>query len=533
MKGWVRMKKPLIVFPLAVWFLVMVFFFLCCGPKKPDITPQQLAQYNLRIKEADANYYSGCYVRLKKAFELYEEALDFPIYKRKNGGKLLKTAILLGLREKELGFLKDTYLHKAHDIIKAYPMLSDGSVYLKIASSIPRKTVGVVGDLIESIDRIIVPYDDIKDDISDWTDLLNERSTTDVFFAYLTISYYSPFNYLVKRGPDLEKLGEVFNDFPLMRYKLSVYPEEDPESLAKLVRDEPSFHEVYFFLGSLALKKRELVKAEENFLKAYDHFPQSLSLLMSLASVYFAFEEFEKSMGFQEEILAAAPNHRDALLGKAICLSYLGRHEEAVDVCGTMVRLGEYYMGEAHYWLAWNQNELEEYESAWTNVQKAKDYLEGYEPVFFLAGMVAFNQNRLAEAEENLKEAYRINLLNGDSPYYLGKIKSILEDWLTAGSYFEKAGVVYEQNEKFIRNKMEEIQGSSFSDQRKKKLLSRKAKQLQKTILSKVTAWYNAAAGYYNADEKEKAIQLAEKAAAHPAFKEKAEELIELMKKQL
>lgn len=527
------MKKTLFVFLSVVLFLVMAFFFICCEPKKPDITPQQLAQYNLRIKEADAHYDSGCYERLKKAFELYEEALDFPIYKRKNGGKLLKTAILLGLREKELGFLKDTYLQKASDIITAYPMLSDSSVYLKIASSIPRKTVGIVGDLIETGSRIIVPYDDIKDDISDWADLLNERSTTDVFFAYLTISYYSPFNYLIEGGPDLEKLGEVFSDFPLMRYKLSVYPEEDPESLAKLVRDEPSFHEAYFFLGSLAIKRRELIKAEENFLKAYDHFPQSLSLLMSLASIYFAFEEFEKSMGFQEEILAVTPTHRDALLGKAICLSYLGKHKEAADVCSTMVSLGEYYMGEAHYWLAWNQNELEEYENAWTNVQKAKDYLEGYEPVFFLAGMVAFNQNRLHEAEENLKEAYKINLSNGDSPYYLGKIKSIQEDWLTAGSYFEKAGIIYEQNERFIRNKMEEIQESSFSEERKKKLLSRKARQLQKTTLSKVTAWYNAAAGYYNADEKEKAIRLAEKAAAHPAFKEKAEELLKLIKKQL
>jgi len=237
-------------------------------------------------------------------------------------------------------------------------------------------------------------------------------------------------------------------------------------------------------------------------------------------------------MKFQEEILDIAPTHRDALLGKAICLSYLGRYKEAADMCRTMIRLGDYYLGEAHYWLAWSQNELEEYENAWANVQKSKDYLVGYEPVFFLAGMVAFNQDKLAEAEENLKQAYKINSSNGDSPYYLGKIKSIQEDWLAAGSYFERAGVVYEQNESSIRRKMEEIKGSSFSEQRKKNLISHKARQLQKTILSKVTAWYNAAAGYYNADKKEKAVQMAEKAAAHPAFKEKAEELIELMKKQ-
>ena len=80
-----------------------------------------------------------------------------------------------------------------------------------------------------------------------------------------------------------------------------------------------------------------------------------------MASIYFAFEELEKSLEFYEKTLAMAPAHRDALLGKAMCLSYLGRHQEAILVCNKILTLGKYYLGESHYWLAWNLNELEQW----------------------------------------------------------------------------------------------------------------------------------------------------------------------------
>jgi len=49
---------------------------------------------------------------------------------------------------------------------------------------------------------------------------------------------------------------------------------------------------------------------------------------------------------------------------------------------------------------------------------------------------------------------------------------------------------------------------------------------LKKTVLTKATFFYNAAAGYFNAGMKEQAPNLAQKATLHSALKEKAEELI-------
>ena len=102
---------------------------------------------------------------------------------------------------------------------------------------------------------------------------------------------------------------------------------------------------------------------------------------------------------------------------------------------------------------------------------------------------------------------------------------------MNAGAYFEKASRRYETTENKIKERINAINDSAFSEERKKKHLARKTSQLRKMQLTKATAWYNAAAGFYNAGFPKKASQLAEKAASHDALKEKAEELLQLMKK--
>ncbi len=56
--------------------------------------------------------------------------------------------------------------------------------------------------------------------------------------------------------------------------------------------------------------------------------------------------------------------------------------------------------------------------------------------------------------------------------------------------------------------------------------------QLKKTILTKSTLFYNAAAGYFNAGMKRQALNLAQQAALNSSIKDKAEELIKKIKEQ-
>jgi hypothetical protein len=65
---------------------------------------------------------------------------------------------------------------------------------------------------------------------------------------------------------------------------------------------------------------------------------------------------------------------------------------------------------------------------------------------------------------------------------------------------------------------------------RKARLIARKDGQLRKIEQFKALAFYNAAVGYFNSGSKDKAAELAVKAAAYPALKEKAEDLISRIK---
>jgi tetratricopeptide (TPR) repeat protein len=517
---------------IPLLFVLLAFLLSGCASKqKPEVTTQQVIEYNNTAKEADSLYGRGCYICLKQAYKLYEQALSLPVFQKKTTEKLLKTAILLGLRERELGILQETYFPKAEGIIAASPYLADYSVLLKIASTIPRKTVGVVGDFVEDGDRIIVSMDEVKADLEEWTEVLKKKATIEEIYAYVAIGFFPTFSYFIKEELDIESIEQAFPDSPLIRYKLALLPKANPRDLEELAEEDPQFYEAFFFLGRKALKMRMLVTAEKNFLKAYQKILESSSLVISLASIYFAFEELEKSLEFYEKTLAMAPAHRDALLGKAMCLSYLGKHENAISFCNNIIALGKYYLGESHYWLAWNQNELESWDSAWENIEISKNYLIGHGEVFFLAGLIAFNQQRLDEAEKNLLEAHKQNDSNGDPAYYLGKIKNVQEDWLNAGAYFESASRSYEIKENLIQERINAIKDSEFSEERKKKHLARKTSQLRTIQLTKATAWYNAAAGFYNAGFPKKSRQLAEKATSHSALKEKAEDLLNLMKK--
>lgn len=450
---------------------------------------------------------------------------------RKSYKAVIRTAILLAVREKELGFLEDTYLQRASNIITISPALADYSTILIIASTLPRKTAGIVGDFVEDGQRVIITFDDIRENFKDWLTLLKQRSNEDAFYAYIYITFCSDFYYLIEEKPDFTSIQEAYADSLLIRYVLSLYSSESQKNLDKLIQDEPRFYEAYCFLGRIELKMGRLITAEKNLLKAYQKFPESSSVVITLGSIYFAFEELDKSLEYYEKAIKMAPNYRDALLGKAMCLSYLGRHQEAIETCNIILTLGKYYLGETHYWLAWNQNELGELENAWESIENSKKYLIGYGQVYSLAGNIAFNREKIDEAEKNFLEACKQDASNGDPPYYMGKIKVIREDWLNSGVYFEHASSNYQRKEELIQKRIKEIESSSLSEDRKRRFLARKKIQLSKLQLTKATAWYNAAAGYYNAGMKQKALELIQKAASHNALKDKAHELLDLIEK--
>lgn len=388
------------------------------------------------------------------------------------------------------------------------------------------------GDIIDDSRRSDSRRERLKENIEKWRQELEEKSKTEVFYAYLHIARNCHFTYITRENKvigetaDLTYLREIFPHSPLIKYKLSFCPQEDVEGLRKLLQTEPRFYEIHYFLGEQALNQGLLVTAEKNFLECFEHIPESLPTVISLASISFAFEDFEKSLDFYDKAISMVPEFREALLGKAICLSYMERHEEAIEVCNEILRLGGYYLGDTCYWLAWNQNELERLDEAWESVEKSKTYFVGYSQVFALAGVIAYKKGEKEVAETNFKESLKLDPNNCEAAFYLGKIFGDRQEWARSGEYYERAALCHYGKELALERKIAEIEGSDFSEERKQKMIAKKKVQLKNTILTKATFFYNAAAGYFNAEMDDQALKLAEQATSHITLKQKAEELI-------
>jgi tetratricopeptide (TPR) repeat protein len=511
-------------------FIFLILLVFACTPKKPEFSPQQLAEFNLQTTEADNLYSQGSYLSLKKAMSIYESQIKFPAFQSTTKTKLLKTALLLSLRENELIIVENRHLAKAIDLIESYPELSDFSplaalvLYTSSGGSFQLwgNSAGKY-DLADSLDWI-------NKNVVDMNANLKERAESEAFYAYYYLTLNDKFRYNLTEEKNFDRYQETFKDSPLIQYKLSIFPKPDRGRLEALIEKNPHFYESYIHLGNIALSEGKALTAEKKLLFALEHFPSSMTILKNLAQIYYLLEEFEESLEYNDKILFYLPGYRDALLGKAICLSYLGRQEEAVAILNGLVELGMYLMGESHYWLAWNLNEMGQLDLAMENVNRAQTYLIGHSEVHLLAGIIAFERGDVDGSEDYFKQALWINQGECEALFYMGKIDSIRKDWGLSGIHFESAAICYRGLENALNEKIKEIEKSSLSPARKDKHIARKKMQLRKVQVTKATAFYNAAAGYFNAGIPDKAKSLAQLAREHKSFQAQADELISKIK---
>ena len=348
---------------IAILSFVFISFF--CSQKKPEFSPQQLVRFNLLSSEADLLYERGTYTSLRKAFAIYEDQQTFPSFQSRTLRKLAKTALLLAMRENELFIIGDKYLTKALDLIDSYPELSEFSSYAAIVLFSSRKGTGIPRRGLRGQYNRDEYYEWMKKNIVPLNADLKDKAETDVFYAYFYLSLNAEFPYNTSEEDDFSRFLQLFPNSPLIQYKLSIFGKFDQKMMEALLQNDPEFFEAHYFLGDMSLNLGNTLTAEKSLLQAYEFIPSSISVLTELTKIHFFLEEFDLSLEYNEKILFLAPEYRDSLLGKAICLGYLGRHEEALDILNRLIELGMYLMGESHYWLAWNEHELGQLEPAW------------------------------------------------------------------------------------------------------------------------------------------------------------------------
>jgi tetratricopeptide (TPR) repeat protein len=404
--------------------------------------------------------------------------------------------------------------------------------WIELLSGLPNKVKGSPGidqaggrTLDEQLDWVTARVPDLDRE-------LEGAARTDDLAAALRLAMRAEFSYKFRDKFEVKTYLDLHPNSRLAAFQAAMSPAFDFELLEALLAFDPGFSEVHYFLGEAALLAGKLLTAERHYLTVLEKIPESLSVLISLAKVAFQMEELETCFEYNEKALTILPTYRDALLGKGLSLGYLGQNEEALAVLGRLLELGTYYMGEGHYWAAWNLNELGRLEEARKAIEAAKVFLVDVVDVHTLSGIIAYRQGRLDDAERDLLHALSLHSSESDAAYYLGRLYADRKDWLNSAIYFAGAALSLEEKERGMEKKIEEIEASEMPPERRARLVVKKRVQILSVQATKATCQYNGAAGYHNAGSFERALDLARLAAAHPSFAEKAAELIKLIRER-
>jgi tetratricopeptide (TPR) repeat protein len=518
--------------PALVLVTVLAAAAACARAPRPPAAPAPGPDWPARLAEADSLERAGHYAALREALRTYGEALAVPGERAGVAERYVRTAIALELRRKDLGILTDGPGPDVAALVAADAALGRYKDWLELAAGLPNKIKGCPGidqtggrTLDQQLEWIAARIPDIDSGLA-------RPEATDELAAALRLTLRREFAFKFQDKLDRAAIRDLHAASPLVAFQAAICPAFEARELEALLGRDAGFAEVHYYLGDEALMAGRLLTAERHYLAVYEKIPESLSTLISLAKVAFQMEETETCLEWNEKALTLLPTYRDALLGQGLALGYLGRHEEALAALGRMLELGTYYMGEGHYWTAWNLNELGRLEEASRSIGNARVFLFGVADVAALSGIIAYRMGRLDDAEKDLREALDLDPSSGDSAFYLAKLYADRKDWLNSAIYFAGAALSFEEKEKGLAKRIEEIEASEMAPDRKVRLVAKKRFQIASTQLTKATCQYNGAAGYHNAGNDERALDLARQAAAHPAFSEKAAELIKIIRER-
>ncbi len=525
----------------AVLIGALSWLAACAPMKKAAIEPATSlppVDWAAEISRADSLFAKGHYTAIKAALGIYKGALEVPAWRAAAAEKYVRSAIAFGLRAKELGILAPaigtggamTGTEDLAGFVTSEPSLAAYASWLELLAGLPNKIKGKPGDVETGGRTLEAQLDWVNARVPDLDREIGERAQTDDLAAAVRLALRAAFTYKFQDKLAPGNYEELYPRSRLVAFQASVSPPLVPDFLEAFLSLDPEFSEIHYYLGEIALLDGNLLTAERHYLAVYDKIPESLSVLISLAKVAFQMEETEICLGYNEKALALLPTYRDALLGRGLCLGYLGQNDEALAVLARLLELGTYYLGEAHFWTAWNLNELGRLEEARRAIDSAKVFLVGVSDVTTLAGIVAYRQGRLDDAEKDLRASLDVEPSDTDAAYYLGRLYADRKEWLNSGIYFAGAAFSFQEKENGMEKKIEEIQASEMTPERKARLVAKKRIQILTVQATKATCQYNGAAGFHNAGSFERALDLARLAAAHPAFADKAAELIKLIR---
>lgn len=507
-----------------VWATAAAAAFLACSARSvPPI--RHVSSVGARRAEVEGLILRGSATCLRQARDmaltLHREAPESADVRH----SLVRAELLLALRERQLGVPGDRSLTAARDLLAACPDCNELRVFLEVVEAHP--PAGGLSDPggADALQR----YRWLAERRGRWIEVLGPRATTDPVAAAFFLALPPD------KEPDVrEVVIHAHAGSPLVLFAAAL-GEQGAQAAERVLSVEPTFQEARLVLAREAGAARRPGSAEEHLRKVLEVALDSVAARLELGDILDSLGEITEALEVYEGIFDLVPGHSEAQLRAGILLSRLNRPQEAISRLGPLLE-GHLNLGEAHYWTAWNQDQPGQREAAGHHIEAAMHYLPDDPRVYELAGRLAMAEEAVGLARTRFTKVVELaaawpGRYDGSgalchSLYFLGQIASRERDWATAERHFESAAACEAAAERGFEEQGRAIRGWSLAAARQEALTAANERQREGAGLRRAGGLYNAAACALNRGRKDAAAGLATQAAAHPAYKDKAEALL-------
>ena len=143
---------------------------------------------------------------------------------------------------------------------------------------------------------------------------------------------------LAELGPKIDAvLATHERDLSLAYRVQTIGPLFSREASRALIGQETGFGEVHLLLGQRAMLDGNSGDAHRELSRARQLLPDSASIARALAGVTMSYARYSEALALDQQVVTSWADPT-ALLGKAKALSYLARHERAIEVLDELLK---------------------------------------------------------------------------------------------------------------------------------------------------------------------------------------------------